>query len=80
MHKFEKFMNNDQEARAIREMYEKEMAGHKMRKRQAEMNGMDGEGEEGGDPNTAGAEGFLDRAAKFVLELVQRFLKWINTD
>ncbi|XP_072383122.1 uncharacterized protein [Diabrotica undecimpunctata] len=25
-------------------------------------------------------EGFFDRAAKFVVELVQRFLKWINTD
>lgn len=25
-------------------------------------------------------DGFFDRAAKFVMELVQRFLKWINTD
>lgn len=24
--------------------------------------------------------GFFDRAAKFVLELMQRFLRWINTD
>ncbi|XP_019866494.1 uncharacterized protein LOC109595554 [Aethina tumida] len=24
--------------------------------------------------------GFFDRAAKFVVELLQRFLKWINTD
>lgn len=33
-------------------------------------------GEEGGE----GKPGFFDRAAKFVMELVQRFLKWINTD
>ncbi|XP_044756864.1 uncharacterized protein LOC123315284 [Coccinella septempunctata] len=25
-------------------------------------------------------EGFFDRAAKFVMEVLQRFLKWINTD
>lgn len=24
--------------------------------------------------------GFFDRAAKFVMEVLQRFLKWINTD
>jgi len=24
--------------------------------------------------------GFFDRAAKFVLELMQRFLRWINTE
>nr|XP_022917302.1 uncharacterized protein LOC111426799 [Onthophagus taurus] len=25
-------------------------------------------------------DGFMDRAAKFVMELLQRFLKWINTE
>nr|XP_023022976.1 uncharacterized protein LOC111511197 [Leptinotarsa decemlineata] len=26
------------------------------------------------------SEGFFDRAAKFVVDLLQRFLKWINSD
>lgn len=25
-------------------------------------------------------QGFFDRAAKFMMEVLQRFLKWINTD
>lgn len=25
-------------------------------------------------------DGFIDRATKFMMELLQRFLKWINTD
>lgn len=25
-------------------------------------------------------EGFFDRAAKFVMEVLQRFLKWVNAD
>ncbi|XP_028146296.1 uncharacterized protein LOC114339811 isoform X1 [Diabrotica virgifera virgifera] len=33
-----------------------------------------------GDVEDVPKEGFFDRAAKFVVELVQRFLKWINTD
>lgn len=24
--------------------------------------------------------GFFDRAAKFIMDLLQRFLKWVNTD
>lgn len=27
-----------------------------------------------------GQGGFFDRAAKFMMDLLQRFLKWINTD
>lgn len=29
------------------------------------------------DTNT---EGFFDRAARFVMEVLQRFLRWVNTD
>lgn len=30
--------------------------------------------------DTADAGGFFDRAAKFVMEVLQRFLRWVNTD
>lgn len=45
--------------------------------------------EEGGASVESGGEveaaqpsegGFFDRAAKFVMEVLQRFLKWINSD
>lgn len=29
---------------------------------------------------TADAGGFFDRAAKFVMEVLQRFLRWVNTE
>lgn len=32
------------------------------------------------NPPTQENPGFFDRAAKFVVELLQRFLRWINTD
>ncbi|CAH1366437.1 unnamed protein product [Tenebrio molitor] len=32
------------------------------------------------DVETTKQEGFFDRAAKFVMEVLQRFLKWVNSD
>ncbi|XP_044255270.1 uncharacterized protein LOC123005538 [Tribolium madens] len=32
------------------------------------------------DVDTPKQEGFFDRAAKFVMEVLQRFLKWVNSD
>lgn len=32
------------------------------------------------DVDTPKQDGFFDRAAKFVMEVLQRFLKWVNSD
>ncbi|XP_060520932.1 uncharacterized protein LOC132698729 [Cylas formicarius] len=45
-------------------------------KRQAEFDINEQDFEEGDQQKP----GFFDRAAKFVVDLLQRFLKWINTD
>lgn len=45
-------------------------------RRQTEIDGMN----LNTDSQTEGSEGFFDRAAKFVVDLLQRFLRWINTD
>lgn len=33
-----------------------------------------------GSVDEDGQGGFFDRAAKFIMDLLQRFLKWVNTD
>ncbi|VEN62617.1 unnamed protein product [Callosobruchus maculatus] len=45
-------------------------------RRQAEVDGMDIDNPDELDQQ---GEGFFDRAAKFVVDLLQRFLKWINS-
>ncbi|XP_017768356.1 PREDICTED: uncharacterized protein LOC108556665 [Nicrophorus vespilloides] len=78
MAKFSQFVSEDKEIASMMERFRVE--GHSLQKRQSEddmrreLDGMD-------DMDvTPKQEGFMDRAAKFVLELVQRFLKWINTE
>ncbi|KAJ8966560.1 hypothetical protein NQ314_003455 [Rhamnusium bicolor] len=47
-------------------------------RRQTELDDVDNRADDGtvAEQN----EGFFDRAAKFVVDLLQRFLKWINSD
>lgn len=75
-------LNND-----LKRAFEREVSGalekieleHPIRqKRQSEL-GMDTVEEIDINPQ-AEKPGFLDRAAKVLMELLQRFLKWINTD
>lgn len=45
--------------------------------REAELDSNDFDESQPPPPNK---DGFFDRAAKFVMEVLQRFLKWVNSD
>ncbi|CAH1968053.1 unnamed protein product [Acanthoscelides obtectus] len=47
-------------------------------RRQAEVDSMDIDNTTD-EVDQQGGDGFFDRAAKFVVDLLQRFLKWINS-
>lgn len=49
-------------------------------RRQSEDGGASVEGNSEVEPAQPSEGGFFDRAAKFVMEVLQRFLKWINSD
>ncbi|XP_066256230.1 uncharacterized protein [Euwallacea similis] len=59
----------------LKELGFDEKAAPARAKRQSDLDNNDAEllGEEG-------KPGFFDKAAKFVMELLQKFLRWINTD
>ncbi|CAG9763122.1 unnamed protein product [Ceutorhynchus assimilis] len=66
------------DAEMLQELRQLGFDEHKLIKRQSEIdidvNGAEEEGSDNKEP------GFFDKAAKFVVELLQRFLKWINTE
>ncbi|RZC34615.1 hypothetical protein BDFB_005833, partial [Asbolus verrucosus] len=76
---FVEFLQQDKELSALLEKTNFESGPALTRNvRQAEEVDMSEDQEQ--DVETAKQEGFFDRAAKFVMEVLQRFLKWINTD
>ncbi|KAJ3662322.1 hypothetical protein Zmor_006677 [Zophobas morio] len=76
--KFVEFLQQDKELSSL--LQNANAVPHTLSRnvRQAEEDfGSDGnEADDAGEPKP----GFFDRAAKFVMEVLQRFLKWINTD
>ncbi|KAL3274766.1 hypothetical protein HHI36_019552 [Cryptolaemus montrouzieri] len=75
---FAKFLKEDKEvALALKKLDFEELKSRS--RRDAIDDGMMDVETISGDKNPS-QEGFFDRAAKFVMEVLQRFLKWINTD
>lgn len=79
MEKFVEFLHEDKEFAGLLENPSFLVNGGVVRnRRQADNPGMDIDDIDQLDkPKEAG---FFDRAAKFVMEVLQRFLKWINSD
>lgn len=77
----EKFIEFLEQDKQLASLIESSQNHHLRQKRQASTsktttskNEIDEDTFESGGEN----EGFFDRAAKFVMELLQRFLKWVN--
>lgn len=75
---FVEFIQDDKEIGPILEKMNAENQLIRNR-RQTEDDGASAEGGEV-EPAPPSEGGFFDRAAKFVMEILQRFLKWINSD
>lgn len=77
---FVEFIQDDKEIGPVLDKLNADEQLIRNRRQAEEEGGASAEGADGEGAAPPQEGGFFDRAARFVMEILQRFLKWINSD